>query len=103
MKDLVTDLQLNLAHDYYATYRLDIENVNKLNLRRHQCQTSANEFEAKSHSQGKNIKCRADCVDELYSRSRCDCTELNAFNSNPRLPDCQHIFFNEYIKLNHIR
>lgn len=93
MKDMVThDIQIKLGHYTYYAYRLEIENVNKLNLRRSPCQIPANVFEANFHLQGLKTRCLTECFDELVNRIRCNCTQLNAHNSNLSLPDCEYKF-----------
>lgn len=93
MKDLIIDdLRLKVGICKLFTYRLEIEDTNKLNLQRYQCQMPADDLEAKLHSQGLKVRCLADCKDEIENRIPCNCTELNGFRVKTNLPDCQHIF-----------
>lgn len=89
MKDIVMDdLKIQLGHFHTVTYGLEIEDINKLNLRRYQCEMPKTDFEATQHRQGLKTKCLGECVDKLYNRDLCNCTNLNAFYPDLPLPDC---------------
>lgn len=96
MKDLVIDnLQLKLGHGYTFDYRLEIDDINKLNLRRYPCEIRATNFQAKLHRQGLKTKCLTTCVDQLYNRNLCNCTALKAFDADAKFQDCQYAIFRE--------
>lgn len=93
MKDMVTyDIDMKLGFTYTFAYRLEIEDVNKLNLRRSPCQPPVGDFDASLHMQGLKTKCLNECLDEIANRIKCNCTQLNGYNSSLSLPDCEYLF-----------
>lgn len=92
-QDLVVDLlKLKLGHSHTVGYRLEIDDVNKLSLRRYQCEMPTTIFDETQHRQAIKTKCLAKCMDKHYYQDLCNCTTLNAFNSGVELPDCLNIF-----------
>ena len=103
MKDLIIDdISLKLGNEQSFTYRIEIEDVYKLNLRKYQCQMPVNDYQAKLHRQGLHVQCLANCKDEIENRIPCNCTELNAFNRSIGLPDCEHMF-KDYLEMGNVR
>lgn len=96
MKDVfVYDQKISVGQQLRTKYKLEIEDVNRLNLRRYQCRTPANDVEMLLNSQGLHAKCLSDCRDEIINRIPCNCTRLNAFNSSLRLLNCQYYTFRD--------
>lgn len=95
-KDIIADdLKIRLGHHHRVTYEVQIDDINKLNLRRYQCQMPTTDFEATQHRHGLKTKCLAKCIDKYYYRDSCNCTTLNAFYPGSPFPDCSfHIFPN---------
>lgn len=91
MNDLIIyHPKLKLGHQYDVKYRLEIEDISKLNLNRYQCYDPKTPSEAKLHRKGLKTKCLTICMDELYNRKRCNCTQLKAFDANLKYQDCQY-------------
>lgn len=89
-------LELQLGHSLSVSYRLEIDDFSKLNLRRYQCDMPTTTFEETQHRQAITTKCLTKCMDKHYYQDKLNCTSFKKIDTGFEVPYCINIFPNIY-------